>query len=112
MRKKEGMTISSRITSSFESSLNKIAKIYKTTSSQKRNNDFTKTVVINPKLAKLSFVVLMSLIFASLSFTNNSYNAITSFSILNTINHGTNFVIFFSLLALVFFLTYEKRKLK
>ncbi len=110
--KKEEETISSRITSSFESSLNRIAKIYKATNSKKKDIDFKKAIVINPKLAKLSFIILMSLIFVSLSFTVNSYNAITSYSILNTVNPSANFIILFSLLALVFFLTYEKRKLK
>ena len=64
---------------------------------------------INPSVAKWSFVLLMILIFFALSY---SPAAITSYSIINTtkVNPGLNLVIFFGLLALVFFLTYEKSR--
>ena len=111
MKKKVSSNSPSRITRSFESSLMQMSNIYKKTKKSKnQEKDFTKTLVINPTVAKLSFVVLMVLIFIALSF--NGSNSITSYSVLDTVNPGVNFGIFFALLVLVFFLTYERKKLK
>ena len=83
---------------------------------KKRNLKKTKNLVnnqISSKLAKFIFVTLMVLIFLSLSFKgSSSLNLVTTYSILDTVNPGTNFAIFFGLLALVFFLTYENKKSK
>ncbi len=108
MKKRQSYSLST-ITDSFESSLNQITKIYKKSKPNKTQKDFSKTLVISPAVSKMAFVVLMVFIFVALSFNSNS---ITSYSVLNTVNYGANFGIFFALLGLVFFLTYERRKLK
>ncbi len=67
---------------------------------------------INPAVAKWSFISLMILIFFALSYRPAS---ITSFSIVDPttkVNPSLNLVIFFGLLALIFFLTYEKSNKK
>jgi protein-S-isoprenylcysteine O-methyltransferase Ste14 len=74
------------------------------------NSEVTKVQKqISPAVAKWSFVLLMILIFFALSYNPAS---ITSYSVINTtkVNPGLNLTIFFGLLALVFFLTYEKSK--
>ncbi|MEK6937071.1 MAG: hypothetical protein AABW58_03290 [Nanoarchaeota archaeon] len=69
---------------------------------------------VNPGVAKWTFVLLMVAIFFALSYRNPSLETVTSYSVVDTssINPGLNLVIFLTLLALVFFLTYEKRKAK
>lgn len=74
-----------------------------------KNSEITKIQnQVNPAVAKWTFVTLMILIFFALSFKSPSF---TSYSIVDTpsVNPSLNLVIFFGLLALVFFLTYEKR---
>ena len=68
--------------------------------------------VLNQKVAKLAFVVLMVLIFLALTFRTPSFTGVTSYSVLDTVNPGANFLIFFALIVLIFFLTYEKKRLK
>ena len=67
-------------------------------------------IQINPVIAKWSFATLMILIFFALFFKSPSFSNVTSYSVVETVNPGLNLVIFFSLLAVIFFLTYEKRK--
>ncbi|MBS3171564.1 hypothetical protein J4449_03060 [Candidatus Woesearchaeota archaeon] len=66
---------------------------------------------INLQVAKWTFVLVMVAIFFALFYQNPSVN---TYSVADTssVNPGLNFVIFIGLLALVFFLTYEKRKSK
>lgn len=68
---------------------------------------------VNPQVAKWTFVLLMVAIFFALFYQNPSLG-VTSYSVADTtpVNPGLNLVIFLGLLALVFFLTYEKRKSK
>ena len=61
---------------------------------------------INLQVAKWTFVLVMVAIFFALFYRNPSVADTSS------VNPGLNFVIFIGLLALVFFLTYEKRKSK
>jgi len=67
---------------------------------------------INPKVAKVSFVVLMVLIFFSLTYFSPSITSLTTYPLIETINPSVNFVIFFGLIAFIFFITYEKKKSK
>ena len=84
--------------------------IYRLKKINLKNSEFSKIQSqINPEVAKWSFVLLVVLLFFTLFYQSP---AVTSFSILDTstVYPGLNFVIFFSFLALVFFLTYEKKK--
>ena len=67
---------------------------------------------INPAVAKWTFVLLMIAIFFALSYQDPALTTVTTYSVfdISSINPSLNLVIFFGLLALVFFLTYEKRK--
>ncbi len=65
---------------------------------------------INPVVAKWSFATLIILIFFALSFKAPVFSSVTSYSVIDTVNPGLNLAVFFLLLALIFFLTYEKRK--
>jgi hypothetical protein len=67
-------------------------------------------IQINPVVAKWSFAALMILIFFALFFKSPSFSNVSSYSVIETVNPGLNLVIFLSLLALIFFLTYEKTK--
>lgn len=113
--KKRPKSFSSKKTSDFESSLAQMSKIYRHQKKTEKNSE--KTLVINPTIAKLTFIILMVLIFLALSYTpflygDKSLNPISSFTVLDAVNPGANFVIFFGLLGLVFFLTYERKKSK
>ena len=109
---KKRVNFTSRVTNSFESSLSKISKFYKS-SEKKTEKGFQKTLVINPAVAKLTFVFLMVSIFLSLTYKGSaSLNSVTTHSTLNQANPGAGFAIFFGLLVLVFVLIYERKKFK
>ena len=109
---KKRVNFTSRVTNSFESSLNKISRIYKA-SEKKTEKSSSRNLVINPAVAKLTFVFLMVLIFLSLTYRGSeSLNSITTYSTLNQVNSGASFAIFFGLLVLIFFLIYERKKFK